>query len=52
MEANAVARVIKAAAALLAVAGVVVTPEIQEEIAGGFFAIYAVASLVQAKLGK
>jgi len=52
METNAVTRVIKAGAALLAVAGIVVSPETQDQIVIGYLAVYSVMSAIQAKLGK
>jgi hypothetical protein len=47
---STVMRIVKAAAALAAIAGVQITPEHQEAIIQGFMAIYAVSSLIQHKL--
>ena len=52
METNMVARLVKAATAILAVVGVVVSPEHQDQITAGSLAIYAIMSAIQAKLGK
>ena len=49
---STVMRVVKAAAAVLAIAGVQISPEHQEAIIQGFMAIYAISSLIQHNLSK
>jgi hypothetical protein len=49
MKKEAVMKFIKAGAAVLACAGVMISPENQESIVGGFLAMYAVFSAVQGK---
>ncbi len=50
MTTNKISRYLKAGAAVLACIGVTVSPEQTEAITGGFLALYAVFSAVQAKL--
>jgi len=47
-----IAKYIKAAAAVLACAGVLVSPEQQESILAGFMAVYAIISGAQGKMFK
>ena len=52
MKTNIVARAVKAVAAVLAVVGIAISPELQEEITTGMLAVYAVFSAIQAKWGE
>lgn len=52
MNSEQVAKTVKAVAAVLAVAGVAVTPESQDVITGGFLAVYAIISALEGKFFK
>ena len=52
MNSDVMARTIKAIAAVLAVIGINVAPDQVDVITSGALAVYAVASLLQAKFAK
>jgi hypothetical protein len=52
MDKTTVAGIVKAVVACLAVAGIVVTPEQQDNIVLGWLALHSVASVIQAKFTK
>ena len=49
MKKESIMKFVKAAAAVLACAGIFVSPESQEAIVGGFLGVYAVFSAIQGK---